>query len=875
MATRRGEVFLREIEFTFMASEVDKLLERAKRAIEKNKPADAIAAYQSALQVSPGNVEAMQALGDLYTHQQDPGKAAVYYGMLFDRLVESRDESKATALYTRFLRLAEQPPERQAKYALLLQRQNKTGEAIEHYSLAAERFLKRGKDEEALKCIEQVAELDPEDADRQIALAELAEKRGRGALAAKGYVRAGQLALVKGEMQKAVARLACANLALPEDRDTSLLYANVLLMSNEAALAVATLEPFAQTENTVVFQKSFGEALLRAGQLERARGQLENYYKTAGGDHALLFQLAEHLAATGQDAQAVEVLTEIRERYKDSSSEGAFAAQLDRIAEANPRSLPIIEFWSVVYSGLNREARYFEVLVHLFDAYLEHDDIKSACDVLDRMVDIDPYDYRNQQRLERLSGQAEQDYLLRLASRIGVTLSQPGGDGAAAADDSSSANGAGASATTTLDDLLVQAEIFLQYSLQPKAIERLQKVVQMFPAEIEGNARYRGLCDVAGWWPEGVTPRAPGEVTQESPGAAATAPAAAQSAPSGVYTAETMRDLAKIAEIGQNVYRQTNPRAMLAYTVNEIGKHLRASRCLAVVGEQGQPPQMAAEYCAAGMPLVTANQVLRIIAQLERAAPDSMGGLPLDAAAAPVLKEIGLATALGVSLTDKETQAPAGIILAGHAEVHKWKPNETYFLQTVGDQMLISVSHTRLRSLVQTMNAADQKTGLLARSAYADRLLGEAQRAKTQDASLSVAILQIDSGPELIRQQGEALVDKYFEQVSHAVLPLARATDLAVKYTAWSLAFILPDTTLAGALGIVEKMRVAVANGRKENAGSPAKMTVSAGVVEAIARVDYDTEDIVTDLINRAESSLEEARKRGGDAVVSLTNSGA
>jgi GGDEF domain-containing protein len=106
-------------------------------------------------------------------------------------------------------------------------------------------------------------------------------------------------------------------------------------------------------------------------------------------------------------------------------------------------------------------------------------------------------------------------------------------------------------------------------------------------------------------------------------------------------------------------------------------------------------------------------------------------------------------------------------------------------------------------------------------------------------------------------------------------LPLARATDLAVKYTAWSLAFILPDTTLAGALGIVEKMRVAVANGRKENAGSPAKMTVSAGVVEAIARVDYDTEDIVTDLINRAESSLEEARKRGGDAVVSLTNSGA
>jgi diguanylate cyclase (GGDEF)-like protein len=856
-----------------MASEVDKLLERAKRATEKNKPSDAIAAYQNVLQISSINVEAMQALGDIYTHQNDVGKAAVYYGMLFDRLVEARDETKAAALYTRFLRLAEQPPERQAKYALLLQRQNRTGEAIEHYSLAAERFLKRGKDEEALKCLEQLAELDPDNADRHIAFAELAEKRGRGAMAAKGYVRAGQLAMVAGEMQKAVARLACANLALPDDRDTSMLYANVLLMSNEAALAVATLEPFEQAETTAVFQKSFGEALLRAGQLERARAKLEEYYKVAGGDHALLFQLAERLAAEGKDAQTVEVLTSLREQFNDSGTEGTFADQLDRIAEANPRSLPIIEFWSTVYSGMNREARYFEVLVHLFDAYLEHDDLKAACDVLDRMVDIDPYDYRNQQRLERLSGHADHEYLLRLASRIGVTLSQPGGENAQGADDSSAANGAGASVATTLDDLLVQAEIFLQYSLHPKAIERLQKVFQMFPLEIETNLRYRGLCDAAGWWPEGVTPRTAGESAEEAPAAPA-APPAAQQAPTGIYTAETMRDLAKISEIGQNVYRQTNPRAMLSYTVNEIGKHFRASRCLAVAGESGQPPQMAAEYCSAGMPQVTANQVLRIISQLERAAPDSMGGFPLDAAAAPVLKEIGLATALGVTLTDKETQAPAGILLAGHVEPHKWKPNETYFLQTVGDQMLIGVSHTRLRSLVQTMNAADQKTGLLARSTYLDRLLGEAQRAKTQDASLSVAILQIDNGPELIRQQGEALVDKYLEQVSHAVLPVVRTSDLAVKYTAWSLAFILPDTTLAGALGIMEKMRTAVASGRKENAGSAA-MTVSAGVVEAIARVDYDTEDIVTDVVNRAESSLEEARKRGGDAVVSLTNSGA
>jgi len=36
------------------------------------------------------------------------------------------------------------------------------------------------------------------------------------------------------------------------------------------------------------------------------------------------------------------------------------------------------------------------------------------------------------------------------------------------------------------------------------------------------------------------------------------------------------------------------------------------------------------------------------------------------------------------------------------------------------------------------------------------------------------------------------------------------------------------------------------------------------------SKPDYDSEDIVTDLINRAEFSIEEARKKGGDSIVAL-----
>jgi diguanylate cyclase (GGDEF)-like protein len=262
------------------------------------------------------------------------------------------------------------------------------------------------------------------------------------------------------------------------------------------------------------------------------------------------------------------------------------------------------------------------------------------------------------------------------------------------------------------------------------------------------------------------------------------------------------------------------------------------------------------------------GQIVRLLAQIERAAPDALGGLPLDVAAAPVLREIALSTALGVMLTDKETQAQAGMLVVGHAAPHRWKTNETYFLQAVGDQMLLSVNHTKLRTLVRTLAVADEKTGLLGRGSYQGCLLGETRRAKTQGTPLALAILQIDQGFELIRQQGETLVERHMERLARAVQPVVRQNDLAVKYTAWAIAFILPDTTLAGARSLAEKLRKVGAGVRPPWDGAP--LTLSAVVAEAIARPDYDNEDIVTDLINRAEASLDEARRRGGDTIVSL-----
>jgi diguanylate cyclase (GGDEF)-like protein len=842
-----------------MAVDLAKLLERAQRYLEKNKLREAVEVYGEVLQVAPNNLEAIQTLADLHARLNETARAAFYYGMIFDRLSEAGEDARAFALFTRALRNTSQPPERLARYALLLQKQNRLEESIEFYTKTAELFRARQNDEAALACLERIAQLEPDNFTRHLALAEMAQSAGKPEIAARGYLRAGQLTVASGDLERALELFAKAHKLAPGERSTALLYAAALLQRGDGASAVqavSLLEPLANKESDAQFLETLGDALLRTGQLDRARGVFEQMYRDKRDDFPKLFDIVRSYLEVRREDQALDLLRSLRRKFSDAGKESEFAAQVDPLGETFLWSVGLLEFWADLYSDLSREAKYFDVLVRLFDARLEAGSLDGALQTLDRLVDIDPYDYRNLQRLERLEGRVDpgriQNLRTRLAHAVGQGSSSPAPPRELAEE--VSPREAIAPERQPLEDLIVQAEIFLQYSLEAKAVERLQKLAQLFPDEAQRNDRVRTLFEMAKWWPPGIKPSVPEEPEP------LVAPA-----PAGGFSGETLRDLSKIAEINRIIYRQATPRSVLSVTVNEVGKHLRATRCLAVIGAPGAPPQVAAEYCAPGVEPSPGSVLVRLLAQIERAAPDALGGLPLDASAAAVLREIGLETALSVLLTDKETQESAGMLLVGYSAIHPWRANETYFLQAVGDQMLLTVNHTRLRSLVRTLAVADEKTGLLARSSYQDCLLGEAQRAKTQGTPLALAILQVDRGPELALAHGETVLDRHIEQVARALQPVVRQTDLGVKYAAWALAFILPDTPLRNARALAEKLRKVAAGVAPAWGEGP--LTLSAAVVEALARAEYDSEDIVTDLMNRAETSLDAARKSGGNTL--------
>ncbi len=866
-----------------MATDTQKRLERARRSLEKNKLRDAVADYQGVLEEAPSHQEALQALADIYTRLNEPSLAAPYYGLQFDRLLEVSDAAKASAIYTRFLRPFPQPPDRLMRYAALLQRQNRPSEAIEQYLAAASAFQEQKRDIEALACYESMALLDPENPARHVALGELAEQLKHSDLAARSFVRAGQLTQAAGILDQAIEYFEHAHQLAPADRTGALLLAEARLRKGDPEGAVALLDPFSPNEKDTAFLALFGEGLLRTANFDRAAECFQVYYRQKPENFGKLFEVASGYLKQREEDKAIALVEQTKDWMLSLRKEPELCAHIDKLAETYPASLRLAEVVAHLYEELNRETKYFDALMKLFDLYLIAGRMREACDALDRLVDIDPYDYRNQERIAQLEGKVDpaflQNVLARAAKAATVSSRTEGFGGAGASAGVAAPATEEARAQQALEDLIVQVEIFLQYSLQTKAVERLERIAQLFPGEEEKNERLRALYDRANWWPSGSakpssvngTQAATKQAPAPPPTAVAPAPSAPEPAAPSVTPsspADTHRDLAAIAEINRLMYRQSTPREVLATTAAQVGKHLNAARCLVSVGGSLDGGHLTSEYCAPGISPASVAHVPALMHLVTSSPADPLGGVELQGAKAPVLRELGLESALGVALTDKETQAVAGTLIVGDPGARKWKPNESFFLQAVGDQLVLSVNHTRLRSLVRSLAVADEKTGLLSRGAYLDCLLVEANRSRAQNTRLSLVILHLDHGNEILRQHGDQPVDRYMEQLAKALASAIRQTDIAVKYTAWSLAFILPDTSVDNAKILAEKLKKAAANVRPSWDGKD--LTISAIVAEASSRPGDETEDRVTEWINRAEYGLDDLRQSSGGQLLAL-----
>lgn len=848
-------------------ADISKRLEKAQKYIEKGKIEQAAEEYRAIVEEEPRNPEHLRTLGDLLTRSDRASEAVHFYGLLFDRYAELNDARKAEALFRKSLKTTPQPPERTAKFGYLMQRLGKPDEALENYQAAADAFLSAGDEEGALGCYEKIATLDPDNVNVQIQVGELATRLRKNDIACKALLRAGQLT-VPTHIEKGLELLERAYRLAPTDRTVVLAYAEAEVRKGNNQHAVQLLDALlAENQQDPAFLAVLGDALLHELDLARAESVFEKFYELKPDGYEKLFEVADRYLKAGEGEHALRLVASVKSKLFVAKRQKDFVQSLESLLEANPGALDLAELCARTFNELNQESKYCGALGRLFELYSAAGQYDRAVDTLERLIDVDPYDFNNQNRLDQLRGKIPPERHVAVAARITQSATVTGQAAVFSRGDASAGAQAAPAVSdevrmrSMLEDMMVQVEIFLQYALRAKALEYLEKINMMFPGEEQKNERLRNLYGTAQF-----TPKITAGAAAPPPPKAAGAPVEAAE-PVGAEPMAGISDLAKISEITHLIYRQSTPKSVLSTAVNELGKYLRASKCLATLGTAGRPPSVAVEFCAPGTPQSSGGIILKLLGLVYPYSFDSSGTVAVEAASTPGLRELGLESVLAIQLVDKDKQADAGLLLVQQADrPRKWRQNEVYLLRAIADQMMIAANHTKMRTLMKTLAVADEKTGVISRGSYLDCLLAEVQRAKTQGTSLSVMLLEIDRGQALMRQVGEALMQNFMQNVGQTLVSNMRQNDIAIKYTAWSLAFVLPDTTAANAAVLAEKMRKTVSAQKPPWDHQP--LNLSVGVSEAVIRPDYDVVDAVTDVINRVEFSIEEAHKKGGNATV-------
>jgi diguanylate cyclase (GGDEF)-like protein len=650
----------------------------------------------------------------------------------------------------------------------------------------------------------------------------------------------------------------------PLNAAAALGYGRCLLEGGRADLAVGILEPVANYPSAPLqSREAFGRALLACGQLKRAEPLIWEMFQQDPKNHGEpVKQLIGSYLDEGNGSEACALASGLEEFHRRAGTRREFVAQMKEVADHHRSNVAFLEYLVELFNSSNREHDYCSTLLKLFDIYVAAGKFLKAAENLDRAAEVDPYEPGHQKRMQLLRGKIDNGRFNAIANRFQGVVQSETQQAQATADDSES---------TVLEDLILQAEIFLQYSMRSKAVERLERIAKLFPHEEDTNEKLRQL-----WLSAGFNAHYEESATRLSAAASTSTPQAATTVSRALANETAVDNISRVTEITRNIYRQSNVKSVLFTAVNDIGRHWSASRCVAGLISPGKPPSAAMEYCAPGIKQSDVMSIVKIIGLMQKLCVAHGGAIAIPNALAapelaeiePILASLNVHSVMAVSLMDGDEHA--GVLILEQCGIQRqWLSTDQVVLRTIADQMVLAVNNARLRSLVKNLAVTDEKSGLLKRSSYLDVLMSEVTRSTEQGSPLSVMLMDFGKASAMVRELGESGVESLMQEVGQTICSHIRQNDVAVRYDLTQIALILADTNDKNAFFVVEKMRKLLQNAQFMGKSVPIKSTV--GIAEAVLHAPYDPVDVVTEVINRAEASLQAARAEGGNMARALS----
>ncbi|HZE68532.1 MAG TPA: tetratricopeptide repeat protein [Pyrinomonadaceae bacterium] len=391
-----------------MAFDKAKVLKAAEKFLSQGKINAAIKEYRQLVDNDEGDLTALNMLGDLCVRASKTDEAISCFQRIAEHYCEQEFTLKAIAMYKKIDRLKPRDPFVAQKLAGLYATQGLIVDARAQYLVVADSYTRAGQTKKALEIFHKIADLDPQNTDIRLKLAEGYLKENMKREAAEAFVDAGRYFYDSRTYDKSLAAYSNA-LELANDKTPVLrgiTAAHIALGTADEAVEILerAVEEQPDDRDLVVM---LVEACLEAEDAKGAERATSILHKQNPSEYNRFVSVAALYLKLGEIDETTRLLTGIVEQMLSGREEKELLAIVNEVLVHNPeqiealRLLVRIHWWQRDMDALRAA---LERLAEAAEAGELVDDERYA---LTQLVRLAPDEQKFLDRLNELGGLQE------------------------------------------------------------------------------------------------------------------------------------------------------------------------------------------------------------------------------------------------------------------------------------------------------------------------------------------------------------------------------------------------------------------------------------------------------------------------------------
>jgi tetratricopeptide (TPR) repeat protein len=333
-----------------MAFEKAKVIKAAEKFLSQGKISAAIKEYRQIIDHDDNDLTTLNMLGDLLARAGEKEEAVTCFLRIAEHFREQEFRLKAIAMYRKIEKLKPRDPAIAKELGDLYAAQGLIADARTQYLVVADAYTKAGQNKNTLKVLHKIADLDPQNTDIRLKLAEGYLKENMLLDAAKAFSDAASRLLEGSQFEKSLGAYTKALNLRPNDRPTlkGLVAAHTAL--GRADDAAELLEKaVADVSDDPELMSMLAQAYIDAEDAAGAERAIALLMKEDASNYRRNIEVARVYLKLGQEDESARVLGNIIEPMLAGREENDLLELVNELLARNPEHVPSLRLLTRIH----------------------------------------------------------------------------------------------------------------------------------------------------------------------------------------------------------------------------------------------------------------------------------------------------------------------------------------------------------------------------------------------------------------------------------------------------------------------------------------------------------------------------------------------